>query len=92
MSIAAASFTRFSRNACRASGEMLFPVISKGMNESFTENSSFFQDFLGFNACSRTTPPQASKFSPVAQRAKSRYANPIERRQPIEENIHPSFK
>src|SRR5213593_1645812 len=42
MSIAAASFTRFSCKACRASGEMLFPVRSKGMNESFMESLSFF--------------------------------------------------
>src|SRR5437879_11342249 len=49
MSIAAASFTRFSCEACRASGEMLFPVRSKGMNESFMESLSFLLCPFGVN-------------------------------------------
>src|SRR5207248_6300714 len=77
MSIAAASFTRFSRKARRASGEMLFPVRSKGMNESFMESLSFLlrpfwcQRLRERHICSHTTPPPACTFCPVTQRAAS---------------------
>src|SRR6266403_4518755 len=41
ISIAAASFRRFSRKAFRTSAEMVFPVRSNGINESFIKKSPF---------------------------------------------------
>src|SRR5262245_279243 len=42
MSISAASLIRFSRNACRASREMLSPVRSIGTSENFFEKRLSF--------------------------------------------------
>src|SRR5262245_11329345 len=42
----AASCRRFSRSACRISGEMLCPVISNGTIENFIEKRPFFTLFL----------------------------------------------
>src|SRR4029077_18182395 len=41
ISIAAASFRRFSRKAFRTSAEMVFPVRSNGINESFIKKAPF---------------------------------------------------